>query len=193
MVKRVLVILGHPDKDSFCGSLKKAYVRGLRRRNVKVKVINVSDLDFDPVLWKGYKEIQELEPGLRKAQRDILWAEHIVWVYPAWWGFMPSLLKGFLDRIILPGFAFRFKQGSHLWRKFLKGRSSHLIITMDTPPIVYKFLFGAPGIKLMKRLILGFTGIKVNRVTLLGSVKKSSLRRRKKWLMKVEKLGEKAR
>ncbi|MDI6794323.1 MAG: NAD(P)H-dependent oxidoreductase [bacterium] len=72
MKKNTLIILGHPDKDSFCGALARAYVEGARQAGIEIKEIEIGSIKFDPVLWRGYKEIQELEPDLVKAQKLIL-------------------------------------------------------------------------------------------------------------------------
>ncbi len=177
-------------KDSFGGALAQAYIKGAKSAGADVREIYLGELDFDPILHKGYKEIQELEPGLIKAREDIKWAEHIVFVYPTWWGTMPALLKGFFDRVFLSGFAFKFT-GKYSWEKLLKGRSARLLVTMDAPPLFYKLFLGAPGIKTIKRAILLMSGVSPVKVTMFGSVKNSSEAKRKKWLEKAEKLGEK--
>lgn len=86
MNKRILVILGHPDSNSFCGAMANAYVEGASAAGSEVRMIAVGELSFDPVLHKGYNAIQELEPDLVAARESIMWAEHIVFVYPIWWG-----------------------------------------------------------------------------------------------------------
>ena len=86
----------------------------------------------------GYAQIQPLEPDLLDAQASITWAQHLVWVYPIWWGGLPALLKGFLDRIFLPGFAFKYRPNSALWDRLLTGRSAELLVTMDSPPWYYR-------------------------------------------------------
>jgi len=80
LAKRILVILGHPDKGSFCGALASAYIKGAEESGAEVKRINIGDLTFDPNLRKGYKIDQKLELDLIKAQGHIKWADHIVWV-----------------------------------------------------------------------------------------------------------------
>ena len=82
---------------------------------------------------------------LQAAQAQIAWAGHLVWVYPTWWGAMPALLKGFIDRVFLPGFAFKHHQGSSRWDKLLAGRSAELLVTMDTPPWYYRWVQRGPG------------------------------------------------
>lgn len=95
MGKRVLVILGHPSDDSFCGALADAYVEAAKVSGAEVRQLRLGTIGFDPVLHDGYAKIQPLEPGLLQAQADILWAEHLAFVYPIWWGGIPALMKGF--------------------------------------------------------------------------------------------------
>ena len=182
MSKRVLVILGHPTNDSFCGALANSYVEGAKAAGNEVQLISLGRLSFDPVLHKGYATIQELEPDLVTAQTAITWAQHIVFVYPIWWGAMPALLKGFFDRVFLPGFAFKYRDGSVFWDRLLSGRSAHLIVTMDTPPWYFRWVYRMPGHNQMKRTILEFSGIKPVTVSSFGPIKGSSQQRREKWL-----------
>jgi putative NADPH-quinone reductase len=151
----------------------------------------VGDLSFDPVLHKGYAKIQELEPDLVAAQEAITWAQHIVFVYPTWWGGMPALLKGFIDRVFLPGFAFKYREDSRFWDRLLCGRSAHLLVTMDTPPWYYRLVFRMPGHNQMKRTILEFSGIKPVTISSFGPVKGSSQQQREKWLDKAMEYGRK--
>lgn len=192
MNKRILVILGHPSKDSFCAALAESYANGARSGGNEVKFIALSDLAFDPILHNGYAKVQELEPDLVAAQEAITWAEHIVFVYPIWWGAMPALLKGFIDRVFLPGFAFKFKEDSLFWDRLLSGRSAHLLVTMDTPPWYYRLIGRMPGHNQMKLSILEFTGIKPVRISDFGTVKSSSQQKREKWLSEASKLGRNA-
>lgn len=189
MKKRILVILGHPDSNSFCGAMANAYVEGANAAGSEVRMIAVGDLSFDPVLHKGYNAIQALEPDLVAARESIMWAEHIVFVYPIWWGAMPALLKGFIDRIFLPGFAFKYREGSQLWDRLLAGRSAHLLVTMDTPAWFYRWVYRMPGHNQMKRTILEFSGIKPVAITSFGPIRGSSLQKRQRWLEQAKKYG----
>jgi putative NADPH-quinone reductase len=185
MKSKVLVILGHPNNDSYGASLARAYVDAARARGAEVRALHLGELQFNPVLTFGYRGEQALEPDLAAAQADLAWAEHLVWVYPIWWGGMPALLKGFIDRVFLPGFAFRYRKDSIWWDKLLQGKTAELIITLDTPPWVYRWLMGAPGLKQMKESILAFCGVKTRRVTLLGPIRQSAPAQREKWLGQV--------
>ena len=192
MRENILVILCHPDSNSFCGSLTHAYVEGATKTGAEIREIKLGELTFDPVLWNGYNKIQALEPDLVKAQESILWSDHIVFVYPNWWGSMPALMKGFFDRVFLPGFAFKYGKGTSLPEKLLSGRTAHLMVTMDTPAWYYRWVFRRPGHNQMKRTILEFCGIKVVKITEFAPVRDSSQEQREKWIAIAKKQGEKA-
>jgi len=190
MSKKILLILGHPHTESLCGSLAAAYANGAQRKKADVRQLALGDLHFDPILRPGTS--QPLEPDLVKAQDWITWADHLVFVYPNWWGSMPALLKGFLDRTLLSGFAFKYRQGSPMWDKLLIGRTAQLIVTMDTPPFFYRWIFKMPGHEQMKRTILGFCGVRVKKITEFAIVRKSSREQRQKWLTIANQLGVEA-
>jgi putative NADPH-quinone reductase len=192
MSRRILVILGHPAEHSFCRSLAEAYVKGATAVENEVQFLDLGQLSFDPTLHEGYTRIQELEPDLVSAQAAISWAQHLVFVYPTWWGAMPALLKGFIDRIFLPGFAFNYREGSVFWDRLLAGRSAHLLVTMDSPPWYYRWVVHRPGHNQMKRAILEFSGIKPVAISNFGPVKSSDLQRREQWLEQATQFGTRA-
>ncbi len=187
MKKNILVVLGHPSSKSFCAALADAYIEGAADSGAEVKALKLGEIKFDPILWNGYSEIQELEPDLIEAQELIKWANHIVFVYPNWWGTIPALLKGFFDRVFLPGFAFKFGKSPANWDKLLKGRTAELIVTMDTPVWFYRWIYKKPGHNEMKKSILGFCGIKVHKITEFSPITQASAEQRNKWLAKVRK------
>ena len=189
--KKILIIQGNPDKNSFCDALAESYKKGAIRTKADVKEIHVREIDFDPFLPFGYKKEVELEQGLIDSQHMIKWADHLVFVYPTWWGTMPALLKGFIDKVFLPGFGFQYRKGSVWWDKLLKGKSARLIVTMDTPPWYFRLFYGRPGHNAMKKSTLEFCGVKPVNISSIGPVKHSKKSKRISWLTQVQKLGEK--
>lgn len=189
MRKRVLVILGHPSEASLCSAIANAYLKGAQAAEHEVRFLSLGKLKFDPILRDGYNTIQALEPDLVAAQESIAWAEHLVFVYPIWWGSIPAILKGFFDRIFLPGFAFKFRKDALMVDGLLKHRTAHLIATMDTPPWYYRLVYRMPGHNQMKRTILEFCGIKPVKINSFGPVKNSKASTRQKWLTTAYEFG----
>jgi len=188
--KKVLIIQGNPDSSSFCHALAESYKKGALGSKADVKEIKIREIEFNPNLSFGYKKRVELEEGLIESQHLIKWADHLVFIYPTWWGTMPALLKGFIDRVFLPGFGFQYRDDSVWWDKLLKGKSARLIVTMDTPPWYFRLIYGQPGHKAMKKSTLGFCGIKPVRISSIGPVKSSKKSKRTNWLNRAQKLGE---
>lgn len=186
---KILIINGHPDKESYNHALAASYKIGALNSGAEVKEIIICDLEFNPNLEFGYRKRTELEPDLLNAQEIIKWADHIVWVYPVWWGSVPAIMKGFIDRVLLPGFAFKKREGSVWWDKYLTGKTSRIICTMDQPTWYYRWLNGQPSHIAMKKLTMNFIGIKYVRITSIGPLRLSKSEFRQKWLKKVEKLG----
>jgi len=189
MAKRILVILGQPDAKSYGGALAAAYAEGARANGAEVREVRLGEIAFDPAPRPGSLKPGELEPDLARAQAAIKWAEHLVFVYPIWWGTIPALLKGFIERVFTPGFAVNFHQDSALWDKLLAGRSARLIVTLNTPSLIYRWVYGQPGHTTMKRSILKFCGIKPVRITEVGPIKNSTEAKRAQWLQQVRTLG----
>ena len=188
-MKKVLIINGHPDRESLCSELAKRYQFGAQSAGATCQLIHLIDLEFSPILQHGYRQKMELEPDLVKMQAAIQEADHLVFVYPTWWGTQPALLKGFIERVFLPDFAFSYRKRSMLWDKLLTGKSARLIVTMDTPQWFYRMVYKQPGHNAMRKGVLQFCGIDPVKISSFSPVKTSTEEIRKKWLNKVEKLG----
>ncbi|WP_282036561.1 NAD(P)H-dependent oxidoreductase [Saccharicrinis aurantiacus] len=189
-MKNILIINGHPDKESLCYQFAKSYKTGADHARANCELIHLVNLDFDPILRYGYRKRTELEPDLLAIQKKISAADHLVFVYPTWWGTQPALLKGFIDRVFLPKFAFAYRDNSVFWDKLLKGKTARLIVTMDTPKWYYKLIYRSPGHNAMKKGVLEFCGIKPVKITSFAPIKTSNPEKIKNYLLKVEKLGK---
>jgi NAD(P)H dehydrogenase (quinone) len=189
-MKKILIIQGHPDPESYNWALGDAYKKGALAIGAEVQEIKISELTFNPNLMYGYRKRTELEPDLLHAQTLITWAEHIVWVYPVWWGSYPALMKGFIDRVFLPRYAFEKKENSVWWNKLLKGRTAHIICTMDQPTWYYRVFYARPSTNALKKLTMQFVGIQSVKTTSIGPIRLSTEIFREKWLRKIEELGK---
>ena len=187
-MKKVLVINANPKTNSLTKSIANKYIETIDNKH-EVKVIHVGNLDFELDLHEGYQEIQKLEPDLVNTQILISWAEHIVILSPVWWGSVPAKFKGLLDRIFLPGFAFKYEKGKSMPKKLLKGKTSEIIVMLDTPIFWYKYFQGNVIYKHLKKTVLDFVGIKNKRTTYFGPVISSKVKDVEKWYDKVAKLA----
>ncbi len=192
MSKKIFILMGNPDSDGTLGAqLADYYASEATAAGHEVRRTNIGDLQFDPILHKGYKTIQQLEPDLLKVQEDMKWADHFVLIYPLWWAGMPALLKGMWDRMFIPGFAFHFWKNGMGWDRLLKGKTARVIITSKNWPIVERFLFGDFTNEIGKAL-LGFSGYKV-RLTEIGHSENMPEGKRTHWMGTVSKLAKSAK
>lgn len=193
MGKHILLIQGHPDcsKKHFCHALEESYAKGAMASGHEIQQIDVSKLDF-PLLRSQHEwENGPLPSALAQAQKAILWAGHIVFFFPLWLGDMPALLKGFLEQVARPNFAFKPEGKNPLAKKGLAGRSARVVVTMGMPALIYRWYFLAHSIRSLERNILGFVGFKPVNETLIGMVGNLNPAAANKWLAKLEKLGQK--
>jgi putative NADPH-quinone reductase len=110
----------------------------------------------------------------------MLWAEHWVFLFPLWHGTMPALLKGFLEHIFRPGFAMEYKEQGFP-KRLLAGRSARIVVTMGMPVLLYRWYFGAYGLRGFERSMLSFAGIKPIRESLYG-LTLADAKKRARWI-----------
>lgn len=192
MSKKILILLGHPDRDTYSGQIADRYEDAATAAGHQVNRINIGEINFDPILHKGYKEIQQLEPDLLALQEDIKASDHLVIIYPNWWCTMPALLKGLFDRVWLPGFAFNFDKVNKKLIQRLKGKTARVIVVAGThSPFQTWWKFGDYTNEIQDG-ILGFAGIDA-RVTTFGPCDKVDDLQRDTWLLQVERLASRGK
>ena len=154
--------------------------------------MNLFEMDFDPDLTFAYKKRKDLERCLEAWRENVLWADHLCWAYPQWWGGMPAKMKGVLDRSYLPGFAMEYHTDDPWWDKLLKGRSADILLTSDAPAWFDQIMYGRPAKKQVENMVLKFAGVKPLRTLQVGTAKTASKSKIQKWLNAAEKRGAKA-
>jgi putative NADPH-quinone reductase len=194
MSTQILLIQGHPDPAGghLGHALADAYATGAREAGHELRTLTVTQLDFPLLRSQKDWHAGELPPALAPAQEAIRWADHLVFFFPLWLGGMPALLKGFLEQVARPGFAFNEQAGNPLGQKLLKGRSARLVVTMGMPALVYRYYFRAHSVKALERNILGFVGIAPIHETLIGLVDAMDDKARAKWFDRLRALGRRA-
>ena len=188
-MKKILIINGHPNPESFNFAIAAEYEKGASASGAVVETITIAALNFSPNLKKKKKKRTELEPDLVESWEKIKRADHLVWVHPVWWGGLPAITKGFIDRLFLPGMAFQYRENSVWWDKLLKGKTAHIITTLDQPGWYYRLFFGRPSVNQLKKSTLEFCGVKPVKVSYIGIIKTAKESQRQKWLEKVYNFG----
>lgn len=171
-MKRITIIDGHPDPSHahLNHALADKYVQEARAAGNEVRRIDVGRIDF-PLLRNPDDFYNATPPeSIRDAQRDIAWADHLVFFYPLWEGDMPALLKGFIEQTFRPGFSLDYGGERRFPKKLLTGKSARVIVTMGMPALIYRWFFAEHSLKSLKRSILELCGITPVRETLIGSV-----------------------
>ena len=136
---RVLVVAGHPDtKKSFNAAIRAKVEQALKDPGHHVRVINVSDGTFDPILSQAeHREIYSnsgKSADLKEHISAVSWADAVVYVYPTWWSSVPAGLKGWIDRVLVPGVAYAPPQGDEeSIRPLLKYKKTGVITTTGGP------------------------------------------------------------
>lgn len=187
-MRNILIVIGHPAKESLSKSVAEKYAEGARKAGNNVKIIDLHKSKFNINLEEGYKKRQKLEKDLRDAQKNIMWANRLVFVYPIWWGTMPAKLKGFLDRVFLPGFAFKFEKKSILPKQLLKGKSARMILLKGGSRIFYFGSRVSPS-RTMKRFVFHFSGVRPVRIHSFYSASIVKKERAEKILKKAFRIG----
>lgn len=192
---RILVLQAHPDPGAahLCHGLAAAYAEGAREGGHELRVLQVAALEFPLLCSQHAWEHEPVPPGLAGAQQDIAWAQHLVFVFPLWLGDMPALLKGFLEQVARPGFAFAAGERNAFTAKGLTGRSARVIVTMGMPAFVYRWWFAAHSIRSLKRNVLQFVGIAPVRTTLVGGAGQVAPARAEALFTAMRRLGRSAR
>lgn len=191
-LKKIVILCGHPDSDTFTGSILDRYQAAAEDAGHTVRRFNLGEMQFDPILHKGYKEIQPLEPDLITLRDAILECDHFVLAYPNWWCTMPALVKGLFDRFWLPGFAFNFNKVTKKIEKHLTGRTAHVFVLSGShTPFQTWWKFGDYTNEIQYG-ILEFAGIKTT-VTTYGPCERVDDLCRNKWIKEVEALGKQAK
>jgi putative NADPH-quinone reductase len=190
MSRNILILDGHPDltKEHFIYALADAYRKGAEERN-EVRVLRLAELQFPLLRSQAEYDTGEPVEVVRRCQDAMAWASHVVILYPLWLGAMPALLKGLLEQVLRPGFAFSNAQAGRWAIKFLRVKSARIVVTMGVPAFVYRWYFRAQSLRSLQRSILNFVGFRRVQTTLIGSIGALSRADREAWLEKLRTFG----
>jgi putative NADPH-quinone reductase len=195
MPMKISVILAHPNRESFNHAIAEVAVAELQKHGHRVSFHDLYAEEFDPIL--PLEEIAEDVPLPEKIEqhcREIAEADGIIIVHPNWWGQPPAILKGWVDRVIRPGVAYRFLEGDSgegIPEGLLKARSVVVFNTSNTPFRREEQVFGDPLVTLWKNCIFGLCGVTNVHRRVFGVMVTSTDEKRETWLKEVREIVKK--
>ena len=185
----ILVILAHPDKASFNHAVADAVVAQCRQNGHRVFFHDLHGENFDPVMPSS--EIPEsgpVNPAVRQHCRELAGADGIVVVHPNWWGMPPAILKGWIDRVVRSGVAYRFLEGDGgegVPVGLLRANAAIVFNTSNTPAERERNVFGDPLEALWKTCIFDLCGVRTFHRRMFGVMVTSTPEQRAGWLDEV--------
>lgn len=172
----ILIIYAHPNPNSFNHAILEELTRGLSMGAHSYTVIDLYKENFDPVF--------DMDPANEVKLKDyrelIKQAEHLIFVYPAWWYGTPAILKGFIDKVFVPGFA--YSNEGKLPKGLLAGKSAWVVYTINSPSWFVKLVRGSIEWKAMKDAFLNYCGFRRVKRMMFAGIKSNTMKERKKWL-----------
>ena len=185
---KVLVVIGHQNKGSYCHAITETAVDELKAAGHDVTFHDLYEEAFDPVL--PHDEIPKgsaVDPIVQAHCDELAAADGFVVVHPNWWAQPPAILKGWIDRVFRQGVAYEFAEGGGIVGH-LKGKTALVITTSNTPRDVELKLFGDPLENLWKNCIFGFCGTEDFFRRNFESIVMSTPEQRADWLAEVRQI-----
>lgn len=187
--RRILILVGHPDPapDRFCRALAEAYAQGAIAGGHEIRRADIGTMDIPLLESQAAFQVDDVTPLIRDLRADILWADHLVLVFPLWLGGVPAKLKAALEQVFRGGFG--FEVGPNGWNSKLSGRSARMVLTMGMPSAIFRLVFGSHGLKAVTQGIFMLAGVKPTRASIVGGVEAIGAGGRSRWLERMADLG----
>jgi len=190
---KVLIVFTHPNVNSFNHALLENMVEGLKDAGHEIKVKDLYQENFDPILTANdltQLHNNQIPEKIAREQEQLLWADSLVFIYPLWWFDRPAMLKGWFDVVLTNGLAFEYSNEGV--KGLLKHKKALVIITAGGSEQYFK---DNDAIQLIHRPVtdgtLSFCGIEdvshriyydianlsdENRTSILNDIKKDGLK-----------------
>lgn len=153
---RALVVFCHPVAGSFNAAVRDVVTEGLQQAGAEFRLTELYQRGFQPALTEaeltGYLDEPQNRVPVQQDVDDLLWCDTLIFVYPTWWYGLPAMLKGWLDRVMVPGVAFLMPDGAN---KDIRRGLTHItrlgVFTTCGASWGLTQLMGAPGKRTLTR------------------------------------------
>jgi NAD(P)H dehydrogenase (quinone) len=182
-----LIIFAHPNPASFGSALCREFVKSSESKGNKVQVRNLYEIAFNPVLSAA--DLTSLENGIVPADIKaehayITEADHLTFIYPVWWGGMPAIMKGYIDRVFSYGFAYEYNETGV--KGLLAGKRGSIICTSGASNEEYEKAGMHAAMRLVaEEVICAFCGMTFSKCLFLGNIAGVSQETRERWLKEI--------
>jgi len=187
---KATVILAHPYEKSFNHAIYKTVIETLKVNKIGIYCHDLYHEGFNPVLTRselGKEKSQDY--NVNKYAEELIDSDFLIFIHPNWWGQPPAILKGYIDRVIRPPYAYDFPEGDSgggLPTKVLKAKLGIVFNTSNTEEQRENNYFGDPLQNMWEKCICGFLGIEKAHRRMFRTIADSTLEERKEWLNMVK-------
>lgn len=199
---RIMSIIAHPRPDSFCHAISERIRASLAVDGHEVFHHDLYREGFDPCLKaeEAYSVGDTLETTLARSRdrtvrthREVIGSvQGLLIVHPNWWGKPPAILAGWIDRVLVPGVAYRLETADGLPEGLLSIDSAVVINTSDTPEKREMEELGDPLEAMWGRCVLPYCGVQSFHRQIFRPVVDSSIEERGEWLATADEIGRNA-
>jgi len=158
---RVLVVYCHPVETSFHAALHQTVVQNLKAAGHEVDDCDLYAEGFNPVLTReerlGYHDVPHNRAALQGYVDRLMWAEALVFCFPTWCFGLPAMLKGFFDRLFMPGVAFDISDPANVRPMLTHIKRVAGVVTYGRPRWMAWYM-GDPPRKIITRYMRRLTG-----------------------------------
>ena len=190
---QILLILAHPDPDSFNHAIATEIRKSLEETGHTVRYHDLYQEGFEPVL-PAFEIPRDalLDPKISRHCKELTEADGIIIVHPNWWGQPPAILTGWIDRIVRPGIAYRFiadDRGDGVPEGLLKAKSAIIINTSNTNEERENKVFGDPLERIWRDCVFGLCGVQNVHRSVLRTIVTSTPEQRRQWIQEMRELA----
>lgn len=136
-MSQVLIITAHPSSSNITNAIADTYREVREEEGDTVEIVDLyTDKELPFLVYDNDDDLTSITLAQEYYQDKVKYADHIVFVYPFWWGSMPAILKNWIDQVFTKGFAFKYTEKGRP-EGLLHGRSVKIFTTTGSPKIVY--------------------------------------------------------
>ena len=183
---KATVILAHPYENSFNHAIYKTVIEILRLNKIGIYCHDLYSEGFNPVLTRSeLGKDKSVDENVNQYAEELIDSDLLIFIHPNWWGQPPAILKGYIDRVIRPPYAYDFPEGDSgggLPTKVLKAKTGIVFNTSNTEEEREKDYFGDPLQNMWEKCVFGFLGIEKSHRRMFRIVADSTPEERRKWL-----------